>query len=63
MAETVMSVGDDPQLLSLRHAVLELVGYHVISESNAQAASQKTRRRPATFCSYVTRWTSTFGSV
>jgi hypothetical protein len=46
MAETVMSVGDDPQLLSLRHAVLELAGYHVITESNAHAASQKIASAP-----------------
>jgi DNA-binding NtrC family response regulator len=46
MAETVMSIGDDPQLLSLRHAVLELAGYHVITESNAHAASQKIASAP-----------------
>lgn len=46
MAGKVMSVGDDPQLLSLHHAVLERAGYHVITETNAHLASQKIASAP-----------------
>ena len=46
MAGTVISVGDDPHLLSLRHAILEYAGYEVITASDPNAASQKIASAP-----------------
>ena len=46
MGGTVISVGDNPQLLSLRHAVLERAGYHVITASDPNTASQTIASAP-----------------
>lgn len=46
MAGTVISIGDNSQLLSLRHAVLERAGYHVITASDPNSASEKIASVP-----------------
>jgi CheY-like chemotaxis protein len=46
VAGTVISVGDDPQLLTLRQAVFENAGYRVITASDPQTAFQKIATAP-----------------
>jgi len=46
MSATVISVGDDAELLSLRHAILVGAGYKVFTASDPNTASQTIATAP-----------------
>src|SRR5947209_8938187 len=46
MSATVISVGDDPDLLALRHAILKRAGYQVFTASDPKTASQQIATAP-----------------
>src|SRR5438270_13408233 len=46
MSATVISVGNDPQLLSLRHAVLESAGFKVLTAADLESAFKKIATGP-----------------